>query len=104
MDGRRRRSCARSAATPERFDITGVLAATVPSGAAAVAALRDDPRVAYIERDPALRWPSTSSTRSTRRTGIKFTWAYDTVRAGEAIAAVGGGSSRRSPWSTPAST
>ena len=39
-------------ATPAPLEITGVLAATVPSGAAAVAALRDDPRVAYIERDP----------------------------------------------------
>ena len=33
-------------AEPERFETIGVLAATVPSGAAAVAELRDDPRVA----------------------------------------------------------
>ena len=38
-------------AEPELFTTIGVLAATVPSGAAAVAALRADPRVAYIERD-----------------------------------------------------
>ena len=33
---------------PELFETIGALAATVPSGADAVAALRDDPRVAYI--------------------------------------------------------
>ena len=81
-------------AAPERFEITGVLAATVPSGAAAVAALRDDPRVAYIERDPTLRVAEDEFDRVDPSTGIKFTWAYDAVRAGEAIAAVGGGSAR----------
>ena len=80
--------------TPERFDITGVLAATVPSGAAAVAALRDDPRVAYIERDPVMRVAAGQFDTLDPATGLKYTWAYDTVRAGEAIAAVGGGSAR----------
>jgi hypothetical protein len=42
-------------AKPERLELVGVLAATVPSGAAAVAALRGDRRVAYIERDRTLR-------------------------------------------------
>ena len=79
---------------PERFEITGVLAATVPSGAAAVAALRGDPRVAYIERDRSLRVAADEFDRVDPSTGIKFTWAYDTVRAAEAIAAVGGGSDR----------
>ena len=81
-------------ATPERFDITAVIAATVPSGAAAVAALRRDPRVAYVERDPALHMAVDEFDRLDPQTGIKFTWAYDAVRAGEAIAAVGGGSRR----------
>jgi subtilisin family serine protease len=80
--------------TPERFELTGVLAATVPSGAAAVAALRDDPRVAYIERDRTLRVAADPFDTIDAETGLKYTWAYDTVRAGEAIAAVGGGSAR----------
>ena len=81
-------------ASPERLDVTGVIAATVPSGAAALAALRDDPRVAYVERDPSLAVAADEFDRVDPDTAIKFTWAYDTVRAGEAIAAVGGGSSR----------
>ena len=81
-------------ATSERLDITGVIAATVPSGAAAVAALRHDPRVAYVERDPAVAAAADEFDRLDPDTGIKFTWAYDTVRASDAIAAVGGGSNR----------
>jgi subtilisin family serine protease len=81
-------------ASPDRLDITGVIAATVPSGAAAVAALSRDPRVAYVEPDPTLAVAIDEFDRLDPDTGIKFTWAYDTVRAGEAIAAVGGGSSR----------
>ena len=81
-------------ATPERLDLTGVIAATVPSGSAAVTALREDPRVAYVEPDPAVSVAVDEFDRLDPDTGIKFTWAYDTVRAGEAIAAVGGGSSR----------
>ncbi len=71
-----------------------MIAATVPSGAAAVAALRDNPGVAYVEPDPAVAVAVDEFDRLDPDTGIKFTWAYDTVRAGEAIAAVGGGSSR----------
>jgi subtilisin family serine protease len=81
-------------ASPDRLDITGVIAATVPSGAAAVAALARDPRVAYVEPDPTLAVAIDEFDRLDPDAGIKFTWAYDTVRAGEAIAAVGGGSSR----------
>ena len=81
-------------ARPEPFGLIGVLAARVPSGAAAVAALRDDPRVAYIERDPTLRAAADEFDSVDPSTGIKFTWAYDAVHAGEAIAAVNGGSSR----------
>jgi subtilisin family serine protease len=81
-------------ASTVRLDVTGVIAATVPSGASAIAALRADPRVAYVEPDPTLTPAVDEFDRLDANTGIKFTWAYDTVRAGEAIAAVGGGSSR----------
>jgi subtilisin family serine protease len=81
-------------ASPERLDVTGVIAATVPSGAAAVTALREDPRVAYVEPDPTLAAAVDEFDRLDPDTGIKFTWAYDAVRAGEAVAAVGGGSRR----------
>ena len=82
---------------PELFETIGALAATVPSGADAVAALRDDPRVAYIERDRTLRTAADPFDILDATSGpppIKFTWAYDTVRAGEALATVSGGSAR----------
>ena len=72
----------------------GVLGADMPSGAAAVDALRDDPRVAYIESDRRLRTAADPFDTLDPSTGIKFSWFYDDVRAGEAIAAAGGGSSR----------
>lgn len=80
----------------ESFELSGVLAARVPSGAGAVRALRGDPRVAYIERDRTLRTAQDQfDTEDPLAPGrLKYTWAYDTVRAGEAIAAVGGGSAR----------
>jgi subtilase family protein len=84
-------------ATPERFETIGVLAATVPSGAEAVATLRDDPRVAYIERDRTLRLAADPFDILDPTSGpppIKFTWAYDAVHAGEALFTVGGGSVR----------
>jgi hypothetical protein len=83
-------------AEPESFELTGILAARVPSGAATVAALRDDPRVAYVERDHRLGVASGEFDRIDPETNppLKFTWAYDAVHAGEAIPAVGGGSSR----------
>lgn len=87
----------RLGAEPELFETIGALAATVPSGAAAVAALRDDPRVAYVERDRALRVAADPFDNLDPTSGpppIKFTWAYDAVRAGEALVAVGGGSAR----------
>jgi subtilisin family serine protease len=84
-------------AQPELFETIGALAATVPSGADAVAALRDDPRVAYIERDRTLRVAADPFDILDPTSGpppIKFTWAYDAVRAGEALATVLGGSAR----------
>ena len=81
-------------ASTDRLEVTGVIAATVPSGDSAVAALRADPRVAYVEPDPTVAVAADEFDRLDPGSGIKFTWAYDAVRAGEAIAAVGGGSSR----------
>jgi subtilisin family serine protease len=84
-------------AEPELFTTIGALAATVPSGAAAVASLRDDPRVAYIERDRILHVAADPFDILDPTSGpqpIKFTWAYDAVHAGEALATIGGGSSR----------
>lgn len=78
----------------EALPLIGVLAARVPSAATAVGVLRGDPRVAYVERDrrvPVATDPFDSVDPST---GIKYTWYFDQVRAGEAIAAAGGGSSR----------
>ena len=84
-------------AEPELFTTIGALAVTVPSGAAALASLRDDPRVAYIERDRTLDVATDQFDILDPTSGpppIKFTWAYDAVRAGEALAAIGGGSTR----------
>ena len=81
-------------AEPERFDTIAVLAARVPSAAAALAALRGDPRVAYVERDEPLRIALEPFDTIDPFTQIKYTWAYDAVRAGEALFAVGGGSAR----------
>jgi subtilisin family serine protease len=84
----------RLGARPEVFEAIGVLAATVPSGAALVARLQDDPRVAYIERDRELRVATDPFDVLDPETGVKYTWAYDGVRAAEALAAAGGGSRR----------
>jgi subtilisin family serine protease len=81
-------------AAPERFDTIAVLAARVPSAAEAIAALRGDPRVAYVERDEPLRVAVEPFDTLDPFAGMKYTWAYDAVRAGEALAAVGGGSAR----------
>ena len=53
--------------------------------------------MAYIERDRTLRTAADPFDILDPTSGpppIKFTWAYDTVRAGEALATVGGGSAR----------
>jgi subtilisin family serine protease len=84
----------RLGARAERFETIGVLAARVPSAAAAAAQLRADPRVAYVERDRSLRLAADPFDVIDPNTGIKFTWAYDAVRAGEALVAAGGGSRR----------
>jgi subtilisin family serine protease len=78
----------------EAFRTVGVLAARVPSGAALLAALRDDPRVAYVERDRKLRISQDPFDTVDLQTGLKFTWSFDDVHAADALAAAGGGSSR----------
>ena len=80
-------------AEPETLGLIGALAARVPSGADLVAALRDDPRVAYIERDRTLRIAADPFDALDPSTGINFSWFFDDVRAAQAIAAAGGGSS-----------
>jgi subtilisin family serine protease len=90
------RRLARLGADPEAFRLSGVLAASLPAGA--VRALAADPRVAYVERDRRLRPaadPFDSLDLTPGGSGIKYTWAYDEVRAAEALAAAGGGSSRQ---------
>jgi subtilisin family serine protease len=89
-----KRTLERLGAEPEAFDAIGVLAATVPSGAALVRALDGDPRVAYVERDSELRIAADPLDAVDPRTRIKYTWFYDHIRAGSALAAAGGGSSR----------
>jgi subtilisin family serine protease len=84
----------RLGAEPEAFESMGVLAATVPSGAALARALRGDPRVAYVERDTELHIAADPLDSVDPLTGIKYTWFYDEVRAGDALAAAGGGSLR----------
>jgi subtilisin family serine protease len=84
----------RLGAEPEVFEAIGVVAAEVPSGAALVDRLGGDPRVAYIERNRTLRLAADPFDVIDPETGVKFTWAYDGVRASEALAAAGGGSAR----------
>jgi subtilisin family serine protease len=80
--------------TPEAFDSIGVVAATVPDGAALLRALAGDARVAYVERDDKLRVAVDPLDVVDPSTGVKFTWFYDDVRAAEALLAAGGGSRR----------
>ena len=89
-----RRVLERLGAEPEAFEPIGVLAATVPSGAALARALRGDPRIAYVERDTRLQSAADPLDAIDPETGIKYTWAYDDVRAAQALAAAGGGSRR----------
>ena len=81
-------------ATPRTLAPLGVLVARVPSGSRLIARLRDDPRVAYIERDAPRRAAADPFDVLDPETGLKFTWVYDEVRAGAALAAAGGGSRR----------
>jgi subtilisin family serine protease len=83
----------RLGAAPEAFDEIGVLAATVPSGAALARALGGDRRVAYVERDTELRIATDPfDVPDLEHDGLKYTWFFDDVRAADALAAAGGGS------------
>src|SRR5829696_151095 len=80
--------------TTEAFDSIGVVAATVPDGAALLRALAGDARVAYVERDDKLRVATDPLDVVDPTTSVKFTWFYDDVRAADALLAAGGGSRR----------
>ena len=84
----------RLGAKPEAFDSIGVLAATVPDGAALVRALRATTRGGLR----GARRQAASRRRPARLvdpvTGVKYTWFYDDVRAADALLAAGGGSRR----------
>jgi subtilisin family serine protease len=84
----------RLGARPEAFEPIGVLAATVPDGAALARALGGDARVAYVERDAKLHVAEDPLDTIDPVTSIKYTWFYDEVRAGDALLAAGGGSRR----------
>jgi subtilisin family serine protease len=87
------RTAKRLGAGVRTIDTIGVLAVRAPSVAALTARLRRDPGVAYVERDQTLRTADLYDAVDPA-TGIPFTWAFDAVHAGPAIAAAGGGSAR----------
>jgi subtilisin family serine protease len=71
-----------------------VIAATARRPARLAALLRRDPRVAYVERNPRLRLAGDGDVPDPEHGNLHFSWAFDTVRAGPAIVAAGGGSRR----------
>lgn len=89
-----RRSIEALGAEAEEVPAIGVLAVSAASVSALASALGDDPRLAYVERDHALR-AAGSFDGVDPASGIPFTWAFDAVRAGDALAAAGGGSRRQ---------
>jgi subtilisin family serine protease len=86
-----RRALERTGAGVRVVEAIGVLAVRAPSVAGVAQRLAGDPRVAYVERDPALV-AADAYDGVDPATDIPFTWAYDEVRAGAALAAAGGGS------------
>ena len=87
------RAVTRLGADARPIDSIGVLAVRAPSVATVAAALRSDPRVAYVERDGELRTADPFDSVDPA-TGIPYTWAFGMVNAGEALQAAGGGSQR----------
>jgi subtilisin family serine protease len=88
-----RRTLLRLGARTASLASMGVLAVRAPSVAAVARALGGDRRVAYVERDG--RWQAADPFDNIDpATNIPYTWAYDAVRAGEALQAAGGGSNR----------
>jgi subtilisin family serine protease len=55
-------------------------------------ALHGDRAVAFVQADGTLHAQAEPSQAIDPHTGLAYDWAYDTVRAGQALAAVGGGS------------
>lgn len=71
-----------------------VVAVSTAHPARVAAALRADPRVAYLEPNPTLRLAGDGDIPDPEHGNLNFSWAFDTVRAGPALAAAGGGSRR----------
>jgi subtilisin family serine protease len=88
-----RRALGRIGASSRPIEPIGVLAVRARSVAAVASLLAGDPRVAYVERDPELKAADPYDGIDSE-TAIPFSWAYDEVRAGAALAATGGGSRR----------
>ena len=79
-----------------RLDSVGVLAFTADSAATAAAHLRADPRVAFVERNRTHQRKADPFTDNIDPgTGIPYDWAFDKVRAPQALAEVGGGSDKK---------
>ena len=73
----------------------GALAFTADSASAAVARLSSDPRIAFVERNRRHQIAADPATDNVDPdTGIPYDWAFERVRAAQALAAVGGGSTR----------
>ena len=84
----------RLGARPRPIEAVAAIAARAPHPGRLAALLRDDPRVAYVERDRPLTLAADGDAPDPAHGGIPFSWAIQTVRAAEALAAAGGGSAR----------
>ena len=95
----------RLGARVDAFETIGVLAARAPSGAALVAGLRRDPRVAYIERDRTLRVAADPfDTMDPEHRHQVHVGLRRGPRGRGACRRRGRFDARRSPWWTPGST
>ena len=72
----------------------GVIAARAQDPLLVAGALRDHPRVAFVERDLTLRLAGDGDVPDPGHGGINFSWAADAVGSGPALVAAGGGSQR----------
>ena len=88
------RSVERLGAGVEPIESIGVLAVRAPSLAALAARLRHNPGVAYVEPDRTLRAADAFDSLDPV-SGIPYTWAFDAVKARDALSAAGGGSRRQ---------
>jgi len=76
------------------YERIGVIALTARSPAALVAAFAGDTRVAAIERNHVRRPAADPADATDPSTGVAYGWAFSAVRAGEALAQLGGGTNR----------